>query len=51
MVAMVASGLADIQHGPVGGGHGRQSGKLAGLVTQAEAAKLLIELIELPMKI
>jgi ParB family chromosome partitioning protein len=39
--AMVAAGLANIKHGDVGGGHERQSGKLAGLVSQPEAAKLL----------
>jgi len=39
--ANIAAKLANIGHGTVGGGHDRQSGKSADLVSQEEAAKLL----------
>lgn len=39
--ADVAGRLANIDHGDIGGGHDRQTGKSAGLVTQTEAAALL----------
>ena len=38
---MVAARMATMEHGEIGGGHDRQSGKSAGLVSQSEAAKLL----------
>lgn len=38
---MVAASIANINHGAVGGGHDRQSGKIAGLIAQPEAAAML----------
>jgi len=38
---MVAATVANIGHGIIGGGHDRQSGKSAGLVSQLEAASML----------
>ncbi len=38
---MLVASLANIENGAIGGGHGRQVGKSADLITQSEAASIL----------